>query len=87
MFDSANDVKRDFVTKQFREAMFHEGQSVQEVTCECGCSMPLRFAYRCLYCGQFYCLVCAEIHFGMTRKEWLEKKENQNDSGALECLD
>lgn len=67
--------KAEFVAKQFKEAMFHEGQSVQSVTCECGCNMPLRFAYECLYCGQFYCQSCAEEHFGETREEYLAKKE------------
>jgi len=72
--------KLKFVTKQFREAMYHEGQDVQKVTCGCGLCMPLRFAYRCLYCGEFYCMNCAEIHFGKTRKEYNEEKINESST-------
>ena len=71
------DAKITFVAKQFKEAMYQEGQSVQQVTCGCGLTMPLRFAFRCLYCGEFYCQPCAEDHFGKTRAQYnLEKKEH-----------
>lgn len=67
--------KSEFVAKQFKEAMYHEGQKVQQVTCCCNICMPLRFAYKCLYCGEYYCLVCAEAHFGKTRAEHIAEKE------------
>lgn len=66
--------KQDFVAKQFREAMYQPGKTVQEVTCGCGLTMPLRFAFKCLYCGEFYCQVCAEHHFGKTRAQWIADK-------------
>jgi len=65
-----NTEKAKFVAAQFKEAMFHEGQPVQKVTCGCGLCMPLRFAYKCLYCGEYYCMKCVEVHFGKTREEY-----------------
>lgn len=56
--------KRKMVARQFIEA------ANNKVTCACSRTLPLRFAYRCLYCGQFYCQKCAEEHFGKTRKEY-----------------
>ncbi len=40
------------------------------VTCICKLTMPLRFAFRCLYCREFFCGDCAEMHFGQTRAEY-----------------
>jgi hypothetical protein len=68
--------KTQFVSKQFREASYHEGEWLQQVTCSCGFKMPLRFAYKCLYCNEFYCGTCAEMHFGKTRKQYDLEKEN-----------
>ncbi len=56
--------KEKFIRKQFKEAM------KSHVTCKCNTCAPLRFMYRCLYCGEFFCLHCAEIHFGKTRSEY-----------------
>ncbi len=36
------------------------------VTCpDCGRSPIIREAYRCVYCGVWFCRTCAQIHFGM----------------------
>lgn len=43
------------------------------VTCFCGRVRTLLYAWRCLYCGEWYCQTCAEQHFGMTRAEWNKK--------------
>lgn len=40
------------------------------VECECERVVQIRFMYRCLYCGIWFCQQCAEIHFGKTREEW-----------------
>ena len=45
-----------------------------EILCCCGLRRALTSAFRCLYCGEFYCVNCAEKHFGQTRKEWIEAK-------------
>lgn len=63
----ASMTKLEVVAAQWRECMQGE---IPRVTCACGLKMPLRFAYRCLYCGEFYCQKCAEIHFGKTRAEY-----------------
>lgn len=40
----------------------------------CGYVRCLKLAYKCLYCGLWYCFGCAEKHFGKTFDEW--HKEN-----------
>lgn len=40
------------------------------VTCGCGLRAPIRFLYRCLYCGVFFCEPCAEAHFGKSKAAW-----------------
>ena len=45
---------------QARELIATEGR----VTCPCGrCVGVLTFAYRCLYCGVWFCQECAGRHF------------------------
>jgi len=68
--------KTERVAYQFREAMYQEGETVQQVTCACGLTMPLRFAFKCLYCCEFFCQSCGEHHFGKTRAQYEnERKE------------
>ena len=62
--------KQKFVAGQWRELL----SEIPHVTCWCGLKMPLRFAYRCLYCGEYYCQSCAESHFGITRAKYQENK-------------
>lgn len=57
-------LKCSVVAGQLKEAM--RGH----VTCECGLKMPLRYAYRCVYCGEWYCQTHAEMHFGKTREQY-----------------
>ena len=59
---------RKLMRRQFDQA---KGNAV---SCECGMTMPLRFAYRCLYCGVFFCQACAEIHFGKSRKQYNKER-------------
>ncbi len=33
------------------------------VTCPCGFKTPMRQAFRCFYCGLYFCRKCAERHF------------------------
>jgi hypothetical protein len=44
------------------------------IHCTCGLQRALPLAYRCLYCGQYFCGPCAEKHFGQTLQEWIEAK-------------
>jgi len=39
---------------------------------ECRHVMPIDRAYKCLYCGFWFCTTCAEKHFGKTREEHRE---------------
>lgn len=43
------------------------------VTCPCGGKRGITKAVRCLYCDIWYCEMCAEQHFGQTRKEYRDK--------------
>ena len=58
------------VARQFRQAIREI-----KITCVCGFTVPLRFAYRCLYCGEYFCVDCAGVHFGASRHEYLQQKE------------
>lgn len=49
------------------------------IVCGCGNIRPIRFLYRCLYCGEYYCYQCAEVHFGKTVKQYNEEKESMVD--------
>lgn len=44
-------------------------------TCSCGRRREIRWFYRCLYCGEWFCHICAETHFGQTIKEYKKKKD------------
>lgn len=56
--------KRVVVRRQTQEAM-----DTGMVTCECGHRRAMIRIYKCLYCDESYCAVCAEVHFGQTREE------------------
>lgn len=60
--------KRALLKKQLKEAMATNG-----VTCECGHHIKhLAYAYRCRWCGLFFCRQCAGKHFG--KDEEYEKR-------------
>ena len=59
-----------------------EATAQNSITCTCGLQRALPLAFRCLYCGQYYCHRCAEIHFGQTLAEWVGKKRIER----RECL-
>jgi hypothetical protein len=43
-----------------------------ETHCGCGALINALNGFRCLYCGLWLCVQCAETHFGLTRKEYDE---------------
>lgn len=55
------DAKRAQYRRQFTE--LHEQPDVF-VTCDCGHRLPVKHAYRCYFCGIWFCAKCAEDHFG-----------------------
>ena len=40
------------------------------ITCVCGQKRAVVKMYQCLYCGIWFCHVCAEAHFGKTVAEY-----------------
>jgi len=38
-----------------------------DVTCVCGKTINMHYAYRCLYCGIYFCETCAKAHFGQEK--------------------
>lgn len=46
----------------------------REIRCPCGLLRALEMSFRCLYCGVFFCVGCAEAHFGETVRERRECK-------------
>tara|TARA_R110000787_G_scaffold336_10_gene1337 strand:+ start:4718 stop:4963 length:246 start_codon:yes stop_codon:yes gene_type:complete len=64
--------------------------SVAQSICVCDADLPtlscgdcleykkLDKVYKCLYCDIWYCLTCAERHFGKTKEEWIVDKRLEN---------
>ena len=54
------------------------GIAADKTTVKCGChkKVKLIYAYRCLYCGIWYCRDCAQEHFGykVTSAYWLKNR-------------
>lgn len=63
----------DFMYKQIRQSMRES-----TVTCGCGNRQPLRYMFRCYYCGVFFCHKCAGEHFGKTREEYYAGKKSKD---------
>lgn len=58
-------------------AQWKEARGVHpRVTCLCDRVILIRFMFRCLYCGLWFCQPCAEVHFGKTREQW--RAENKD---------
>lgn len=49
------------------------------ITCRCGWERGITMMYRCLYCGEWFCELCAEKHFGKTREEYQKQKVLRNE--------
>lgn len=58
-----------------RDQDTHPASSLK-VRCVCLKLVSIRYAYRCLYCGIFYCRECAEQHFGKTVAEYRSEHGN-----------
>lgn len=43
---------------------------LKTISCECGRAYLSDEMFRCLYCGERFCVKCAEFHFGKTREEY-----------------
>lgn len=72
--------KKALLRSQWAEAV----APARRVTCACGQPRSLELAYRCLYCGAWFCVPCAEAHFGQTMLEWKQKKRAERRQ-TYEC--
>lgn len=63
-------VKAQALSDQWHMAANHE-----VINCaSCGRRRGLIMAYKCLYCGLWYCFACAEFHFGQTVSDYYKSK-------------
>ena len=71
--DGVNLDKRAFVRKQTEQVMDKGRPFVR-----CGCLRKLQMyqAYKCLYCEEWYCRECAEVHFGKTVEEHQKERKD-----------
>ncbi len=72
------------VYKQGHETVVQEAAGVTvrmaTITCPCGWARTITKMYKCLYCGVWFCKLCAEEHFGKTRKEYYKEKLNEKSN-------
>lgn len=65
--------KLEWMARQFKLIRDQEEDkiSITKVKIRCGCNRLVVWMhmYRCLYCGIWFCVDCAEIHFGKSRPE------------------
>jgi len=47
------------------------------VTCPCGLRKSVTLQYRCLYCGIWFCDVCAGEHFGQSYDDRLDTERRK----------
>jgi len=70
------------LASQWRQKIAFVGKQTKEmldpirgfVRCSCKKKLWPHHAFRCLYCGEWYCKTCAEEHFGKT----VEQYRNEN---------
>lgn len=51
-----------------------------EIRCGCGMLLPVHCLYKCLYCGCWFCRICAHKHFGsqdgpVPTEEWRAERD------------
>ncbi len=49
--------------RKLREQLVQLRYCDHEVTCGCGKTVPVTAAYKCFYCGLWFCPTCAKDHF------------------------
>ena len=69
--ERANEAKAATLRQQWADAVER-----RMIVCICGRPRALELAFRCLYCGIYFCVNCAERHFGQTRQEWRIKHQH-----------
>lgn len=66
-------VRADGPKKQRLSEQWHDAVNYHTIICGCGLLRAIEMAFRCLYCGEWYCVNCAEVHFGKTVQEHVRK--------------
>lgn len=82
----------EFAARQERETVAQDAAGVTvrlaTITCRCGWERAVLEMYRCLYCGEWLCEVCAEAHFGKTREQYraerLAKTQAERHNGRIQ---
>lgn len=64
--DLSDDERRAHIMFQLRQVGTVGRQQI--ITCLCGKSVPIMFAYRCYECGAFWCPKCAAVHFDNSKR-------------------
>lgn len=70
--------------KRHLQDQWTEVNANQTIHCWCGQKRSVLMAYRCLYCGAWFCVPCAEHHFGQSLQDWISKKRVRKRR-ELEC--
>ncbi|OGP87155.1 MAG: hypothetical protein A2031_08085 [Deltaproteobacteria bacterium RBG_19FT_COMBO_43_11] len=52
------------------------------VTCHCGKKIRITSAYRCFYCGVYFCFLCAKRHFKIEHNCKHGEHPTQKSAGA-----
>lgn len=58
------------------EMQWKQAVETREIRCICGLRRALELAFRCLYCGVWFCGICAGHHFGKSREKYRDEKRN-----------
>lgn len=66
--------RADGPKKQRLSEQWHDAINYHTIICDCGLARAIEMAFRCLYCGEWYCANCAEVHFGKTIQEHIIEK-------------
>lgn len=61
------------------KAQWDEACDKGTVTCGCGQLRALTHAFRCLYCGEWFCVPCAEKHFEESIQERLARTRAEKE--------
>lgn len=69
--NKTNDSEKKKFLKEQWDDIIRDGT----IVCCCGQLRHHTLAYRCLYCGLWFCINCAEKHFGKTIAQWDKETE------------
>lgn len=72
---------KDLITRAHAGRQYREALATDKVTCGCGTHMRLRLAFRCYYCGCYFCATCAGVHFGESREDYAKRRAAERKDG------